>query len=59
MNKSGPSNKAKPAKVAKKPEKAKKAPVNEEPKFEYETMDMALPSYSEGTKAKERSVFAL
>ena len=59
MNKSGPSNKAKPAKVAKKPEKAKKAPVKEEPKAEYETMDMALPSYSEGTKTKERSVFAL
>ena len=59
MNKSGPSNKAKPAKAAKKPaEKKAKKPV-EEPKVEYETMDMALPSYSDSTAVKERSVFAL
>ena len=58
MNKSGPSNKPKPAKKAKKPVDKVQKSEKEEPKFEFETMDMGLPSYSEGTAAKEKSVFA-
>jgi len=59
MNKSGPSaKKPKPAKAKKEAEKPKKA-AKPEPKVEFETMDMALPSYSENAAAPERSVFAL
>lgn len=58
MNKSGPSGKkAKPPKAKKEVEKPKKA--KPEPKAEFETMDMGLPSYSESAAAPERSVFAL
>jgi len=58
MNKSGPKKKAKQPKEA--AEKAKK-PQKEAPapKEEYETMDFGLPSYSESTGAKQKSVFAL
>ena len=58
MNKSGPSKGPKPAK-AKKEEKPKKVKAEPAPKVEYETMDMALPSYSESSATKERSVFSL
>lgn len=59
MNKSGPSNKPKPAKAKKEQVEKPKKPVKAEPKVEYETMDMALPSYSESSTTKERSVFSL
>mmetsp|Transcript_8814 Transcript_8814/g.18301 ORF Transcript_8814/g.18301 Transcript_8814/m.18301 type:complete len:215 (-) Transcript_8814:170-814(-) len=59
MNKSGPSaKKPKPPKAKKEVEKSKKA-AKPEPKAEFETMDMALPSYSENAAAPERSIFAL
>jgi len=58
MNKSGPSNKPKPKAKKEQVEKPKK-PVKAEPKEEYETMDMALPSYSESSVTKEKSVFSL
>ena len=58
MNKSGPSKKAaKPKKeIAEKPKKAKPEPA---PKVEFETMDLGLPSYSDSTEKKEKSVFSL
>mmetsp|Transcript_28840 Transcript_28840/g.61879 ORF Transcript_28840/g.61879 Transcript_28840/m.61879 type:complete len:217 (+) Transcript_28840:221-871(+) len=56
MNKSGPSKKPKPAKKSKeKAEQVDQAP----PKLEYETMDMGLPSYSDNTGTKTKSVFSL
>jgi hypothetical protein len=55
MNKSGPSKKPPKAKV-KKPKPVKEAPAAKE---EFETMDMGLPSYSDSTGSKEKSVFAL
>ncbi|MGK3734215.1 MAG: hypothetical protein ACI8RD_012654 [Bacillariaceae sp.] len=39
-------------------EKASK-PLKDEPSFEYETMDMSLPSYSTNTEAKEKDFFSI
>ena len=57
MNKSGPSKKSKPPKE--KVVKEKKKVEKEAPKVEFETMDIGLPSYSDSTGAKEKSVFSL
>eukprot|EP00536_Pseudo-nitzschia_multiseries_P002522 jgi/Psemu1/322579/estExt_fgenesh1_pg.C_340018 len=56
MNKSGPTKKSKPAKK----EKAPKPEKEEAPKkAEFETMDLALPSYTKETAAKEKDFFKL
>lgn len=57
MNKSGPSqNKPKPQKKA--VEKAEKAAPTAS-KEEYETMDLSLPSYSNGTGSKGKDFFSI
>lgn len=55
MKKSGPSKKP-PKEKVKKPKPVKEAPAAKE---EFETMDMGLPSYSDSTGSKGKSVFAL
>ena len=55
MNKSGPSKKPK----APKEEKPKKAKPEPQPKQEYETMDLGLPSYSDNTATRGKSAFSI
>jgi hypothetical protein len=58
MNKSGPSKKP-PKPAGEKPKKPVKEKAEPAPKVEVETMDLALPSYSDGTGTRGKSVFSL